>query len=77
MNRDDLIPFVILGLMFVILGLIVGLVGSVSFLAIRTSGRCLAAGYPEFRITFSERYCIKHVNQTDVVMTLEQAEAGR
>lgn len=40
-----------------------------------TERRCLAAGYPHSNVTpWIERYCIKRVNQTDVVLPLTEAE---
>ncbi len=46
--------------------------------ALETERRCLAAGYPQFKVTsYLERYCVRRVDQTDVVVSLAKAEAGR
>lgn len=39
---------------------------------------CLAAGYPHASVTIAlERYCVKRVDQTDVVVPLSEAEMHR
>lgn len=33
---------------------------------------CLRAGYPDTRMTLTARYCVKRMDQTDVVIPVEQ-----
>lgn len=41
-----------------------------------THRRCLAAGYPKGEVSYTlDRYCIRRVDQTDVVVPLAKAEA--
>ena len=40
----------------------------------QTRSGCLAAGYPSARVDYARhRYCIKRVDQTDVVVPFDQA----
>lgn len=62
--------FIITGLMAALVLIIVVL----CFIAVRcynVESACLAAGYPRSSFTFTQAYCIKTVNQTDVVTELK------
>lgn len=52
------------------LGVAVAVMLVVGWVNLQTQRRCLAAGYPAYRVTplFLERYCVKRVDQTDVVI---------
>ena len=40
---------------------------------IATERACLRAGYPDYRVSFPlERYCVKRVDQSDVVVPLSR-----
>lgn len=42
----------------------------------RVSVACLAAGFPSYAVTLSGGYCVKRVNQTDVVVPLREVKRG-
>lgn len=44
--------------------------GGALYRGYNTSAKCLALGYPDSSFTLSKNYCIKRVNQTDVVVEL-------
>lgn len=37
----------------------------------RMESRCLARGYPEMHVSVTTYYCVKRVNQSDVVVPLD------
>lgn len=69
-DRPTLVALVAIA--FVLGLLVVGLVVSS-----RAEAQCLAAGYPGSSVTWNLRaYCVKRVNQTDVVVPLREVERG-
>lgn len=46
---------------------------SATIMGLQLDSQCLAAGYPQSQISWTlDRYCIKRVNQTDVVIPLKE-----
>lgn len=44
------------------------------FSALSAEKKCLVAGYPETQVDYTlEFYCVKRINQTDVVVPLRKA----
>lgn len=73
------------GLTVIELLIYVAILGTVAILVLSLGGvatgtmpffaqsKCLAAGYPDYKMTWNwHAYCVKRVNQTDVVVPLEQ-----
>lgn len=60
----------------ILLGCVVGFsfLGAILVVETQTKSVCLQRGYPGSSVTWNfHRYCIKRVDQTDVVVPLEEA----
>lgn len=64
-GSDDM--WAVLFILFVVITL--GTVVTVGVTNARTKAACLQAGFPGFRVAWNlEQYCVKRVDQTDVVV---------
>ena len=64
----------IIGTVVVVL---VAFILTASVMVTKGESACLYYGYPEAKVYTSVTYCIKRVNQTDVVVRLDSLERGR
>jgi hypothetical protein len=65
---------------WILIAVVLLIVGGGCYASVRglqLEGECLAAGYPEYRVTFNGTYCVKRVDQTDVVVPIEQTRRAR
>lgn len=63
-------------LIFLLFGVFVGLLLLWAGVALHTQSVCLEAGYPSAKMSVGfSRYCIKRVDQTDIVVPLAKAVA--
>jgi hypothetical protein len=71
---DRLIGYAIVAL---VVAVVVGAVGTLAVGA-STRSACLALGYPDYRISAMwRRYCVARVDESDVVVPLDEAIARR